>query len=51
MGVIFAALKRDPDGHLAERAPRQGKRPAQALRAQDDMYSKCTTLANQAVEP
>ena len=51
MGVVFAALQRDPHGHLAERAPGQRESPAQALRAEDDVHAERATLPDQAVEP
>ena len=51
MGIIFAALQRDADGHLAQRAARQGECTAQALRAEDDVHAEGPALANQAVEP
>ncbi len=43
--------KRDPHGHLAQRAPGQREGPAQALRAEDDVDAEGTTLPDQAVEP
>ena len=51
VGVVFAALKRDAHGHLAQRAAGQGESPAQALRAQDDVDAEGSALADQAVEP
>ena len=51
MSVVLTALKRDPHGHLAQGASRQRERPAQTLRAQDDVHAERTTLAHQAIEP
>ena len=51
MGVGLAALQRDPDGHLAQRAPRQAERAAEALRAEQDVDAERPALPDQAVEP
>ena len=42
--------KRDPHGHLAERAPGQGERAAERLRAEEDVDAEGPALADQAVE-
>ena len=50
MGVGLAALQGDPHGHLAERAPRQRERPAEGLRAEQDVDAERPALPDQAVE-
>ena len=50
VGVGFAALKRDPHGHLAERGLGQRVLAAQGLRAEDHVHAEGTALPHQAVE-
>ena len=46
VGVGLAALERDPHRHLVDRAPRQAVRPAQRLRAEQDVHAERPALAN-----
>src|SRR4051794_34431343 len=50
MGIGFAALQRDPDTHLPERASSQPESPAKRLGTEVDVDPESTTLADQAVK-
>ena len=50
MGVGLAALQRDADGHLVDRAAGQRVRPAERLRAEQDVDAERPALADEAVE-
>jgi hypothetical protein len=50
VGIRFTALERDAHGHLPQRRAGDAVRPAERLRAQNDVHAKRAALTDDAVE-